>query len=271
MAQQRLATQRALAAIAAEEQVVEEEATGPYIIPRFDIEVPGRCFSAMSAEDINTSSWYPGDGNILFLIDFGESIAPSLGCTNVGLLESALKYENGIMYRCTGTMGYVAGADPMVQFRIDDPRYASVPFDFSMRDTDYSVEYIPFSYSPARDEIANGYLPRSEVERIVSIIKLSDNLNEAKLFTIKFVDVISHTVSKNNTDMGTAEFDLVSTNHCQSGSAILTFQVKEFAETTPPTPPTPPNHQHHQHHQHHQDHQHHHHQHRQHHQAHYRQ
>ena len=234
--EQRLAAQRF--ANLAEEEDEEEDVTGPYNIPN-GAQVPGRCFSIMDAEDINTSSWYPEENNILFLIEFYPGADPDLVCTNVEILENALRNESAINYRCGGNLGFEAGTGREV--RLDNiPDGMAV--DVAMSSIDFSVEYIPFSYGIDGTTVMNGYLPRYEVERILS--QVDDGTS--KLFTIVFRDTISHTVSKNNTSRGTEGTDFVSTNHCQAGSTIMVFQVKEFIPlpefgTPGPTPAqTPP-------------------------------
>lgn len=216
--EQRLAAQRF--AHLADDDEDEEEATGPYSLPN-GTQVPGRCFSIMDAEDINTSSWYPEEDNILFLIEFYPGAEPDLVCTNVQILENALRNETAINYRCGGNLGFEAGTGREV--RLDNiPDGMAV--DVAMTSIDFSVEYIPFSYGIDGTTSLNGYLPRYEVERMLS--QVGDGTS--KLFTLVFRDTISHTVSKNNTSRGTEGADFVSTNHCQAGSTIMVFQVKEF-------------------------------------------
>ena len=217
--EQRLAAQR-FAHLANDDDEEEEEATGPYDLPN-GTQVPGRCFSIMDAENINTSSWYPEEDNILFLIEFYPGAEPDLVCTNVQILENALRNETAINYRCGGNLGFVAGTGR--EIRLDNVP-DGVAVDVAMTSIDFSVEYIPFSYGIDGTTVMNGYLPRYEVERILS--QVGDGTS--KLFTLVFRDTISHTVSKNNTSRGTEGADFVSTNHCQAGSAIMVFQVKEF-------------------------------------------
>ena len=225
--EQRLAAQR-FAHLADDEE--EEEATGPYSLPN-GTQVPGRCFSIMDAEDINTSSWYPEEDNILFLIEFYPGAEPDLVCTNVQILENALRNETAINYRCGGNLGFEAGKEEVRLDNIPD----GMAVDVAMTSIDFSVEYIPFSYGIDGTTSLNGYLPRYEVERMLSQVEDGELLNAfygtddtSKLFTLVFRDTISHTVSKNNTTRGTEGADFVSTNHCQAGSAIMVFQVKEF-------------------------------------------
>lgn len=227
--EQRLAAQRF--AHVAEEDEDEEEATGLYDLPN-GTQVPGRCFSIMDAENINTSSWYPEEDNILFLLEFYPGAEPDLVCTNVQILENALRNETAINYRCGGNLGFEAGTDRQVILsNIPD----GMAVDVAMTSIDFSVEYIPFSYGIDGITVMNGYLPRYEVERILS--QVGDGTS--KLFTIVFRDTISHTVSKNNTSRGTEGADFVSTNHCQAGSAIMVFQVKEFIPIPEFGTPTP--------------------------------
>ena len=215
--EQRLAAQRFALA---DDDEDEEEATGPYGLPNGS-QVPGRCFSIMAAEDINTSSWYPEEDNILFLIEFYPGAEPDLVCTNVEILENALRNETGINYRCGGNLGFEAGTGRVVTLdNIPD----GMAIDVAMTSIDFSVEYIPFSYGIDGTTSLNGYLPRYEVERILS--QVGDGTS--KLFTIVFRDTISHSVSKHNTSRGTEGANFVSTNHCQAGSTIMVFQVKEF-------------------------------------------
>jgi hypothetical protein len=218
--EQRLAAQRFAHLADDDDDEEEEEATGPYSLPN-GTQVPGRCFSIMDAEDINTSSWYPEEDNILFLIEFYPGAEPDLVCTNVQILENALRNETAINYRCGGNIGFVAGTGR--EIRLDNVP-DGVAVDVSMTSIDFSVEYIPFSYGIDGTTVMNGYLPRTEVERMLS--QVGDGTS--KLFTLVFRDTISHTVSKNNTSRGTEGADFVSTNHCQAGSAIMVFQVKEF-------------------------------------------
>lgn len=227
--EQRLAAQR-FAHLGVDDDDEEEEATGPYDLPN-GTQVPGRCFSIMDAEDINTSSWYPEENNILFLVEFYPGAEPELVCTNTEILENALRNETAINYRCGGNIGYIAGTGREIRI---DTLQEGVAFDVAMSSIDFSVEYIPFSYGLDGTTVMNGYLPRTEVERILT--EVADGTS--KLFTIVFVDTISHTVSKNNTARGTQGADYVSTNHCQAGSAIMVFQVKEFI--LPPEQRTPP-------------------------------
>ena len=219
--EQRLAAQRF--AHLAEEDEDEEEATGPYGLPN-GTQVPGRCFNIMDAENINTSSWYPEEDNILFLIEFYPGAEPDLVCTNVQILENALRNETAIIYRCGGNLGFEAGTFRQV---ILSNIPSGMAVDVAMTSIDFSVEYIPFSYGIDGITVMNGYLPRYEVERILS--QVGDGTS--KLFTIVFRDTISHTVSKNNTSRGTESANFVSTNHCQAGSAVMVFQVKEFIPT----------------------------------------
>ncbi len=225
--EQRLAAQRFAHLGVDDDQ--EEDATGPYDLPN-GTQVPGRCFSIMDAEDINTSSWYPEENNILFLVEFYPGAEPDLVCTNTEILENALRNETAINYRCGGNIGYIAGTGREIRI---DTLQEGVAFDVAMTSIDFSVEYIPFSYGLDGTTVMNGYLPRTEVERILT--EVADG--SSKLFTMVFVDTISHTVSKNNTARGTQGPDYVSTNHCQAGSAIMVFQVKEF--TLPPEQRTP--------------------------------
>jgi hypothetical protein len=227
--EQRLAAQR-FAHLGVDDDDEEEEATGPYDLPN-GTQVPGRCFSIMDAEDINTSSWYPEENNILFLVEFYPGAEPELVCTNTEILENALRNETAINYRCGGNIGFIAGTGNQIRI---DTLPEGVAFDVAMTSIDFSVEYIPFSYGLDGTTSMNGYLPRTEVERILT--EVADGTS--KLFTIVFVDTISHTVSKNNTARGTQGPNYFSTNHCQAGSAIMVFQVKEFI--LPPEQRTPP-------------------------------
>jgi hypothetical protein len=214
----------------------EEEEEESYSLPN-GTEVPGRCFSIIDGKDINTSSWYPEEGSVLFLIEFYPGAVPDLVCTNVEIIENALRDETRIHYRCGGNIGYIAETGERVF--LDDPDLPEgVAIDATMTNIDYSVEYIPFSYGIDGTTAINAYLPRTQVEQILRNIRVLDTL---KVFTLEFSDTITHTISKNNTDRGAEFTDYVSTNHCQSGTAIMVFKVKEFTEDsdTPP-PPTPP-------------------------------
>ena len=116
---------------------------------------------------------------ILFLIEFYPGAEPDLVCTNVQILENALRNETAINYRCGGNIGFEAGTGREV--RMDDiPDGMAV--DVAMTSIDFSVEYIPFSYGIDGTTVMNGYLPRYEVERILS--QVGDGIS--KLFTIVF-------------------------------------------------------------------------------------
>lgn len=209
----------------------QEEDTEPYNLPNSDIQVPGRCFSITNAKDINTSSWYSKEGSILFLVEFYPGADPDLVCTNTEVLENSLSNEPGINYRCGSRRGFIAGTETEVDL---DNLPDGVAVDVAMTDIDYSVEYIPFSYGVDGTTVMNAYLPRNQVERILTNIETGSQI---RLFTLEFSDTIAHTVSKNNTQRGTVPADFVSTNHCQAGSAIIVFRVKEFTQAQERSPP----------------------------------
>ena len=210
----------------------EEEATEPYDLPGGTVQVPGRCFSIMDAGDINTSSWYPEEGNILFLVEFYPGSEPDLVCTNTQVLQNAMDNESGINYRCGSRRGFIAGTQTEVNLDGDLPD--GVGIDVTMTDIDYSVEYIPFSYGIDGTTSMNGYLPRDQVERMMTVVETGSNV---RLFTLEFSDTIPHTVSKNNTTRGREQENFISTNHCQAGSTIMVFRVKEFILAQERSPP----------------------------------
>ena len=210
----------------------EEIATESYDLPGSDTQVPGRCFSIMDAGDINTSSWYPEERSILFLVEFYPGAEPELVCTNTQVLQNAMDNESGINYRCGSRRGFIAGTQ--TEINLDDDLPDGVGIDVTMTDIDYSVEYIPFSYGIDGTTSMNGYLPRDQVERMMTVVETGSGV---RLFTLEFLDTIPHTVSKNNTQMGREEANFVSTNHCQAGSTIMVFRVKEFTLAQERSPP----------------------------------
>ena len=212
-----------------EDEEVEEET---YDIPNSDQQVPGRCFSIMDAENINTSSWYPEDGSILFMIEFYPGAEADLVCTNTQVLQNAMNNETGINYKCASRRGFIAGTQ--TEISLDDDLPEGVGVDVTMTDIDYSVEYIPFSYGIDGTTSMNGYLPREQVQFMLDTVETG---RQIRLFTLEFSDTVSHTVSKNNTMRGTEGADFVSTNHCQAGSAIIVFRVKEFTINQDRSPP----------------------------------
>ena len=210
----------------------EEVSTEPYVLPNSDKQVPGRCFSIMDAEDINTSSWYPEEDSILFMVEFYPGAEADLVCTNVEVLQKAMNNETGINYKCGSRRGFIAGTQTEVN--LDDDLPEGIGIDVAMTDIDYSVEYIPFSYGIDGTTSMNGYLPRNQVEYMLDIVETG---RQIRVFTLEFSDTISHTVSKNNTQRGSELADFVSTNHCQAGSAIIVFRVKEFTLAQERSPP----------------------------------
>jgi hypothetical protein len=222
----RLAAQR-FAAINQDEDEDEDEATEPYNLPN-NQQVSGRCFSIMDGHYINTSSWYPEDDSILLLVEFNDAIEPTLVCTNREIFELALSDESRINYKCAATQGFIPGTGEVIDLTNLENIPDGVAIDLPMRDIDFNKEYIPFAYGFDGTTVMNGYITRNEVEWILSSLDSSST----RLFTLRFKDTITHTVSKNNTDRGTQGRDVVSTNHCQAGSAIMVFEVTEYSDVT---------------------------------------
>ena len=220
----RLAAQR-FAAMNQDEDEDEDEATEPYNLPN-NKQVSGRCFSIMDGDYINTSSWYPEDDSILLLVEFNDAIEPTLVCTNKEIFNHALNDESRINYKCASTRGYIVGTGETIDLTNPENIPDGVAIDLPMRDIDFNNEYIPFAYGFDGTTVMNGYITRDEVDWILSSL----GLVSTRLFTLKFKNTITHTVSKNNTDRGTQGRDFVSTNHCQAGSAIMVFEVREYNE-----------------------------------------
>ena len=220
----RLAAQR-FAAMNQDEDEDEDEATEPYNLPN-NKQVSGRCFSIMDGDYINTSSWYPEDDSILLLVEFNDAIEPTLVCTNKEIFNHALNDESRINYKCASTRGYIVGTGETIDLTNPENIPDGVAIDLPMRDIDFNNEYIPFAYGFDGTTVMNGYITRNEVDWILSSL----GLVSTRLFTLKFKNTITHTVSKNNTDRGTQGRDFVSTNHCQAGSAIMVFEVREYIE-----------------------------------------
>ena len=202
----------------------EDEATEPYGLPN-NQQVSGRCFSIMDGDYINTSSWYPKEDSILLLVEFDDATEPVLVCTNMQIFNHALNDESRINYKCASKVGYIAGTGQQIDLTNPENIPSGVAIDVPMRDIDFNNEYIPFAYGFDGTTVMNGYITRNEVNWMMESFLGGMG---TKLFTLKFKDTITHTVSKNNTGRGTQPRDFVGTNHCQSGSAIMVFEVNEY-------------------------------------------
>lgn len=220
----RLAAQR-FAVLNQDEDEDEDEATEPYGLPN-NQQVSGRCFSIIDGDYINTSSWYPEEDSILLLVEFDDATEPVLVCTNTQIFNHALNDESRINYKCASKVGYIARTGEQIDLTNPENIPSGVAIDVAMRDIDFNNEYIPFAYGFDGTTVMNGYITRNEVNWMLSSLGGMGT----KLFTLKFKDTITHTVSKNNTNRGTQPRDFVSTNHCQSGSAIIVFEVNEYDE-----------------------------------------
>lgn len=254
----------------------EEPATGPFTIPN-GMTLPGRCHNtdSTSDEDINTSSWYPTSKNIIFLMDFRDDQArivnaelddklSSLVCTSVDYLMSQIGNENIVMYKCTSNIKFktINEGDPLIErenFNVgdlvivddDDIREGidrinlAAPYgqpraqDFAevLSRADMEVPYIPFTYGWEGGLPVTGYLPYKDIRKIIQKANASEH---AIVFTIEYDEIIPYTVSKINTIHRISERgNEVSNNHCQYGSNIQVFKVKEFiGDEAPPPPPT---------------------------------
>ena len=100
----------------------------------------------------------------------------------------------------------------------------NIIFDVSMKDVDLNTAYVPIPITSG----INAYIPEKQIKSLINII----NTKNTFIFTLKFKDTISFTVTKRNTSMGTIGSDFVSTNHCQHGSTILYYSIVELENET---------------------------------------
>ena len=200
-----------------EENQEEEQAVGMYTTPGGK-EVPARCFNMTEGGNINTSSWANEEGSILLLVESSPGLDPDLVCTNINELEYALRENTGIIYRCGGTRGNRAGDSTMVD---DVSTLGDVPYDLSMANVDKSIEYIPFVYDLDVNTAVKGYLPKKEMQNILSIARGN---NDFPVLSLSFVDTISHTASKDVLHGGS----MIGANHCQSGSTVAIFKLEDI-------------------------------------------
>ena len=217
------ARQRAIAFRTNDDDDDEEEEEEGYI-EAGGKQVPARCFNAVAAGNINTSSWYPDTNNILFLLTNPAGLEPDLVCVSVDELERNLINDNVILYKCTpGEFVIVHSA---TDFTSQTVPYASLPpdttsFDVKVQDVDKSVEYIFFTYDQDISGSVRGYLPRPSVQRIVDETLVG---NTDRVYQLSFVDTITHTAVKHG------QYSRIGAYHCQFGSDIVLFQVDDFIQ-----------------------------------------
>ena len=175
----------------------------------------GRCLDTDSGKEINTSTWYPEPNHILFLM--GDDIT----CTSIDSLEKSMLNESTSLYKCT-------------EQETEGEQLYSYPVDLN-------TTYILFTYRDPTDKIgrpAVGYLPQSHVRKIIQLTK---NIDAIRIFIIDFVDTVPFTISKRNTIKATESPNLVSEMHCQAGSGVAIFKVRDFdMEEDMVVPPPPP-------------------------------
>jgi len=265
-------------ALEAENAEPQERLEKTYILEDPHRVINGTCLSINGAEKINTKNWYPQPGHILFLMDFSPegSTEPeensTIVCTSIDIIMESMKSESNSMYKCSTASGYgiipkqhspnqtetTVFLSDLDSLQInscvgDDGCEGSSKDDCSMdkcawytgaidlipSEVVLDTTYIMFSYpSPDDHDLPiTGYLPESQMRRIINMTR---DGGATSIFTIRFVDTIPWTISKRNTVNGTEDANYVSENHCQHGSTIQIFTVKEFGDDRSRSPPPAP-------------------------------
>lgn len=201
-----------------EENINEE--TGIYRTDGGD-DIPARCFSVMDAGEINSNTWENEgneEGNVFIIVEFDPEQSPEIVCTSKNEIFMTLDDTSRLMYKCDGVRGFRAGDGEIVE----DVTTLDGPYDLSLSNIDRNTQYVPFTYGFDNTTAMIGYLSKTDMHKILSIIV---NSTSVPAVTVRFEDTITHTVSVQIADDYGASY--IGANHCQYGSAISVFKLQD--------------------------------------------
>ena len=220
---------------------------------------PNYCFSALSMTEngiVDAAGEYQKCASILLLIPSGGAGEDELVCTSAEALEAGMADSDRVRYECTSNFAFTVN-DPDVRIPIATAQASGVVFDLPQDSFDLSRPYVPVSIGietlvdPETQQQKvfprNGYLPESDVQRLVAVareaIELKAEAVEAqkevardadpivnRLFTLVHKGTIPFTISRKLAVGGRSVVadDYLGASHCQYGSTIEVYTVREF-------------------------------------------
>ena len=226
------------------EEVVEEDC--PLAVLPQNLNLPPTCFSALDSEQVDVNTMYKVCGNILLFIPSSNSLV----CTTLELIQKTIENDESVRFRCTSNrafftdmpedeLGYrppdpcpsgceskavvsVAEAMEARDPRTDNPR----PFELDRGKWD-TVAYAPFAEGAGLGE--NSFIPVVQLRAVIQAAQQATEGDQevSRLFILDYGGTIPFTTTKRNAERPSGE-SLVSSSHCQYGSTISVFFVREL-------------------------------------------